>query len=123
MTHQERIAEMQKDGERYAKDPSIADKENWSHDYRKEVIDYARPIMAEKRRQSATFKNDPAKKVAEEKKEEWHSEYGTTGRQKSLNKMNTNELRDLAVSLGADKKKLYGTSKQSLIAIINKLRK
>lgn len=35
---------------------------------------------------------------------------------KSLSRMNTNELRDLAVELGADRKKLYGTSKQSLIA-------
>ena len=34
---------------------------------------------------------------------------------KSLSRMNTNELRDLAVELGADRKKLYGTSKQSLI--------
>lgn len=56
MTHQERVAEMQKDGERYAKDPTIADKEKWSDDYKREVIDYARPIMAEKRR-SATIKS------------------------------------------------------------------
>ena len=34
---------------------------------------------------------------------------------KSLSRMNTNELRGLAVELGADRKKLYGTSKQSLI--------
>lgn len=53
MTHQERVAEMQKDGERYAKDPTIADKEKWSADYKSQVIDYARPIMAQKR-QSAT---------------------------------------------------------------------
>ena len=39
----------------------------------------------------------------------------------SLSKMNTNELRDLAVSLGADRKKLYGTSKQALILIIGDL--
>lgn len=42
---------------------------------------------------------------------------------KSLSKMNTNELRDLAVELGADRKKLYGTSKQSLILTIDRLRK
>ena len=40
---------------------------------------------------------------------------------RSLSKMNTNELRDLAVSLGADRKKLYGTSKQALILIIGDL--
>ena len=38
---------------------------------------------------------------------------------RSLSKMNTNQLRDLAVILGADRKKLYGTSKQSLIFIIH----
>lgn len=42
---------------------------------------------------------------------------------KSLSKMNINELRDLAVELGADRKKLYGTSKQSLILTIDRLRK
>ncbi len=42
---------------------------------------------------------------------------------RSLSKMNANELRKLAVSLGADEKKLYGTSKQSLIVIINSLEK
>lgn len=42
---------------------------------------------------------------------------------RSLSKLNTNELRDLAVSLGADRKKLYGTSKQSLIITISNLRK
>ncbi|MDO4649357.1 MAG: hypothetical protein Q4B26_11975 [Eubacteriales bacterium] len=42
---------------------------------------------------------------------------------RNLSKMNTNQLRDLAVSLGADKKKLYGTSKQALIIIIHKLEK
>ena len=41
---------------------------------------------------------------------------------KKLSKMNTNELREYAVSLGADRKKLYGTSKNALIIIINKLR-
>lgn len=38
-------------------------------------------------------------------------------------KMNTNQLRDYAVSLGADRKKLYGTSKQSLLIIISRLEK
>jgi hypothetical protein len=42
---------------------------------------------------------------------------------RSLSKMNTNQLRDLAVILGADRKKLYGTSKQSLIFIIHELEK
>lgn len=42
---------------------------------------------------------------------------------RNLSKMNTNQLRDLAVSLGADKKKLYGTSKQALIILIHKLEK
>ena len=37
--------------------------------------------------------------------------------------MDINKLRDLAISLGADKKKLYGTSKQGLMVIIDKLRK
>lgn len=41
----------------------------------------------------------------------------------SKSKMNTNQLRDLAVSLGADRKKLYGTSRQSLILIIGDLEK
>lgn len=40
---------------------------------------------------------------------------------KSLSKMTANELRDMAASLGADKKKLYGTSKQSLIITIHEL--
>ena len=39
-----------------------------------------------------------------------------------LSKMNINELREYAVSLGADRKKLYGSSKNALIIIINKLR-
>lgn len=42
---------------------------------------------------------------------------------KSLSRMNTNELRDLAVELGADRKKLYGTSKQSLILTIDRTEK
>lgn len=40
-----------------------------------------------------------------------------------LSKMDINQLRDLAVSLGADRKKLYGTSKQSLIITIDQLKK
>lgn len=40
---------------------------------------------------------------------------------RNLNKMNINELRELAASLGADKKKLYGTSKTALIIIIGQL--
>lgn len=35
-----------------------------------------------------------------------------------LSKKNTNELREIAVQLGADRKRLYGTSKQALITII-----
>lgn len=38
-------------------------------------------------------------------------------------KMNTNQLRDYAVSLGADRKRLYGTSRQALILTIRKLEK
>ena len=38
-------------------------------------------------------------------------------------KMNTNELRELAVSLGADRKKLYGTSRQCILLIISQLEK
>ena len=41
----------------------------------------------------------------------------------SLSKMNTNQLRELAVSLGADRKRLYGTSKQALILTVQKLQK
>ena len=41
---------------------------------------------------------------------------------RNLSKMSINELRDTAVALGADRKKLYGTSKQSIIFTINKLR-
>lgn len=43
--------------------------------------------------------------------------------QGSLSKMNTNQLRDLAVELGADRKKLYGTSKNALISVISNLKK
>jgi hypothetical protein len=35
-----------------------------------------------------------------------------------LSKMNANELRAYAGTLGADVKKLYGTSKQTLIIVI-----
>jgi len=35
--------------------------------------------------------------------------------------MNTNQLRELAVRLGADRKKLYGTSRQAIILTINQL--
>ena len=35
--------------------------------------------------------------------------------------MNTNQLRELAVELGAEEKTLYGTSKQALIVIVSKL--
>lgn len=38
-------------------------------------------------------------------------------------KMNTNQLRDYAVSLGAERKRLYGTSRQALILTISKLEK
>ena len=40
-----------------------------------------------------------------------------------LSKMNTNQLREMAVSLGADRKTLYGTSKQAMIIIVQKLQK
>lgn len=39
------------------------------------------------------------------------------------NKANTNQLRELAISLGADRKKLYGTSREALIIIIDRLKK
>ena len=42
---------------------------------------------------------------------------------KNLSKKNTNELREIAVSLGRDRKTLYGTSKQALVIIINNLSK
>ena len=38
-------------------------------------------------------------------------------------KMNTNELRELAVGLGADRKKLYGTSRQCILLTISQLEK
>lgn len=40
-----------------------------------------------------------------------------------IGKMNANQLRELAVSLGADRSKLYGTSRMALVAIINQLKK
>lgn len=42
-------------------------------------------------------------------------------RKQSLSKMNTNQLRDMAVELGVDRKRLYGTSKQAMIMIIHDL--
>lgn len=39
-----------------------------------------------------------------------------------LSKYDTNKLRDLAGILGADKKKLYGTSKDSIIRVIDDIR-
>lgn len=42
---------------------------------------------------------------------------------RNLSKLNTNELREIAVAAGADRKKLYGTSKEALIIIINRLQK
>ena len=38
-------------------------------------------------------------------------------------RMNTNQLREYAVSLGADRKRLYGTSRQSMLIIISRLEK
>ena len=38
-----------------------------------------------------------------------------------LSKMNTNQLREMAVRLGADRKTLYGTSKTAMILKIHKL--
>lgn len=38
-------------------------------------------------------------------------------------KMNTNQLREYAVSLGADRKRLYGTSRQAMLLIIDQLKK
>lgn len=43
--------------------------------------------------------------------------------EKPMSKMNCNELGELAVSLGADRKKLYGTSKTALIIIVDNLKK
>ena len=37
--------------------------------------------------------------------------------------MSINQLREYAVKLGADKKKLYGTSRQALLLIIARLEK
>ena len=42
---------------------------------------------------------------------------------KNLWKMKMDELRAVAVELGADRNKLYGTSKQAIIAIIHELKK
>lgn len=42
---------------------------------------------------------------------------------KALSKMNIKELRELAVKLGADEKKLFGTSKTAMVVIINRLEK
>ena len=39
-----------------------------------------------------------------------------------LSKYDTNKLRDLAGILGADKKKLYGTSKDAIIRVIDDIR-
>ena len=39
---------------------------------------------------------------------------------KGLSSKNINQLRDLAVELGYDRKKLYGTSKQALIIMISR---
>lgn len=39
---------------------------------------------------------------------------------RALSQLNTKELREIAAELGANKKRLYGTSKQALIIIINK---
>lgn len=38
-------------------------------------------------------------------------------------KLNTNQLREIAVELGADRSKLYGTSRTTMLFIINKLKK
>ena len=40
-----------------------------------------------------------------------------------LSKMNTNQLRERAVAIGADRKRLYGTSKTALIIKIHELEK
>lgn len=40
-----------------------------------------------------------------------------------LSKMNTNQLRERAVALGADRKRLYGTSRTALIIKIHDLEK
>lgn len=41
---------------------------------------------------------------------------------KSLNSLKIDELRNIAVELGADRKTLYGTSKQALIIKIDRLK-
>ena len=41
----------------------------------------------------------------------------------NLSKMNVNQLRERAVALGADRKRLYGTSKTALIIKIHELEK
>lgn len=41
----------------------------------------------------------------------------------AVSKMKINKLRAVAISLGADEKKLYGTSKQALVIIIDKLKR
>jgi len=40
-----------------------------------------------------------------------------------LSKMNTNELREFASRFGADKKRLYGTSKTALKLIVERMNK
>ena len=40
-----------------------------------------------------------------------------------LSKLNTNQLRERAVALGADRKRLYGTSRTALILKIHQLEK
>ena len=40
-----------------------------------------------------------------------------------LSKMNTNQLREIAVALGADRKTTYGTSRQAMIIKIGQLKK
>ena len=42
---------------------------------------------------------------------------------RKLHKMNANELRDYAVLLGADRKTLYGTSRDALRLIVQRLEK
>lgn len=39
-----------------------------------------------------------------------------------MSKRSINELREIAVSLGADKKTLYGTSKTAMIFVIDQLK-
>lgn len=42
---------------------------------------------------------------------------------KPISKMNINELREVAVSIGADRKKLYGTSRTAMLIIIDRLKR